>query len=65
MLRKRYASIVPSRFTGFSPQSCGAAIQFTYYRLPEVFAGIDEEEYGIPLRYPVACHPQPGRQVRS
>ena len=28
------------------------------HRLPEVFAGFERESYGVPVRYPVACHPQ-------
>jgi glycogen debranching enzyme len=35
-----------------------AATHFTHYRLPEVFAGFRKADYGIPVRYPVACHPQ-------
>jgi glycogen debranching enzyme len=35
-----------------------AAMEFKHYRLPEVFAGFAREEYGEPVRYPVACHPQ-------
>jgi glycogen debranching enzyme len=35
-----------------------AATHFTHYRLPEVFAGFRRVDYGIPVRYPVACHPQ-------
>jgi glycogen debranching enzyme len=35
-----------------------AAMSFTHYRLPELFAGFRREEYGVPVRYPVACHPQ-------
>jgi glycogen debranching enzyme len=27
-------------------------------RLPEVFAGYDRDAFPIPVRYPVACHPQ-------
>lgn len=41
-------------FTGM----VGAAAHFTHHRLPEVFAGFGKHEYGIPVRYPVACHPQ-------
>jgi glycogen debranching enzyme len=36
----------------------GAATYFAHYRLPELFAGFSREEYGVPVRYPVACHPQ-------
>jgi glycogen debranching enzyme len=35
-----------------------AAMGFNHYRLPEVFAGFPREEYGVPVHYPVACHPQ-------
>ncbi|HEX6533687.1 MAG TPA: glycogen debranching N-terminal domain-containing protein [Gemmatimonadaceae bacterium] len=41
-------------FTGL----CEAAMHFSYYRLPELFAGFSREEYAEPVRYPVACHPQ-------
>jgi glycogen debranching enzyme len=26
--------------------------------LPEAFSGFSKAEYGVPVRYPVACHPQ-------
>jgi glycogen debranching enzyme len=35
-----------------------AAGHFGGARLPELFAGFRREEYGIPVHYPVACHPQ-------
>jgi glycogen debranching enzyme len=35
-----------------------AAMHFEHYRLPELFAGYQEREFGVPVRYPVACHPQ-------
>ncbi len=35
-----------------------AAMAFDAYRLPELFAGFRKEEYGTPVHYPVACHPQ-------
>jgi glycogen debranching enzyme len=35
-----------------------AATHFDSYRLPELFAGYSKEAYGVPVRYPVACHPQ-------
>lgn len=35
-----------------------AARYFEHYRLPEVFAGFSRSEFHIPVRYPVACHPQ-------
>jgi glycogen debranching enzyme len=35
-----------------------ATQHFPGARLPECFAGYDRAEYGVPVRYPVACHPQ-------
>lgn len=35
-----------------------SAMNFEHYRLPEVFAGFNKEDYRVPVRYPVACHPQ-------
>jgi hypothetical protein len=35
-----------------------AATHFPSFRLPEVFAGFRKEDYGMPVHYPVACHPQ-------
>ncbi len=35
-----------------------AAMDFVGYRLPEVFAGFGRKDYGVPVRYPIACHPQ-------
>ncbi len=35
-----------------------AALEFHNYRLPEVFAGFRRREFGRPVSYPVACHPQ-------
>ena len=35
-----------------------AAMDFKHQRLPECFAGYDRKEFGIPVRYPIACHPQ-------
>ncbi|RXA19573.1 amylo-alpha-1,6-glucosidase [Methanosarcina sp. MSH10X1] len=35
-----------------------AARAFEGYRLPECFAGLTRSEYGIPVKYPVACSPQ-------
>jgi glycogen debranching enzyme len=35
-----------------------AATHFPGYRLPEVFAGFPRPDFGVPVRYPVACHPQ-------
>jgi glycogen debranching enzyme len=33
-------------------------VHFQHDRLPEVFAGFARADYHIPVRYPVACHPQ-------
>jgi glycogen debranching enzyme len=53
------------RHYGFDEEACRifsalveAAQNFAHYRLPEVFAGFQRESYGVPVRYPVACHPQ-------
>ncbi|MBI4497550.1 MAG: amylo-alpha-1,6-glucosidase [Chloroflexi bacterium] len=35
-----------------------AAMHSRPYRLPELFAGFGRGEFGVPVRYPVACHPQ-------
>ena len=35
-----------------------ASTDFPQQRLPECFAGFERAEFGIPVRYPVACHPQ-------
>jgi len=35
-----------------------AAMNFGGYRLPELFAGFSRDEYGVPVPYPVASHPQ-------
>ncbi len=50
---------------GFDDEACriflgivDAALDFDLYRLPEVFAGHDRQENQVPVRYPVACHPQ-------
>jgi glycogen debranching enzyme len=40
-------------FTGIAE----AAMQFRYHRLPEVFAGFQRKDFGVPVHYPVACHP--------
>ncbi len=34
------------------------AMDFAEYRLPELFAGFAQRDYSVPVRYPVACHPQ-------
>jgi glycogen debranching enzyme len=50
---------------GFDEAACriftgilDAAIHFEDHRLPELFSGFQREEYGVPVCYPVACHPQ-------
>jgi glycogen debranching enzyme len=35
-----------------------AAEAFEHHRLPEVFAGFSQSQFSVPVRYPVACHPQ-------
>ena len=35
-----------------------AATDFPQQRLPECFAGYPRASFGVPVRYPVACHPQ-------
>jgi glycogen debranching enzyme len=35
-----------------------AAQNFEHAKLPEVFAGFSQKDFSIPVRYPVACHPQ-------
>lgn len=35
-----------------------ASQHFEHYRLPEVFGGFSRKDFNIPVRYPVACHPQ-------
>jgi glycogen debranching enzyme len=35
-----------------------AAVEFEEYRLPELFTGFAREDSGMPVPYPVACHPQ-------
>jgi glycogen debranching enzyme len=41
-------------FTGLAH----AAMHFDDYRLPELFAGFSRAAFEIPVKYPVACHPQ-------
>lgn len=50
---------------GFDREACqvfegilGAARHFEHYRLPEVFCGFSQKDFAMPVRYPVACHPQ-------
>jgi glycogen debranching enzyme len=35
-----------------------AAMHFRHHQLPEVFAGFSKNEFPVPVRYSVACHPQ-------
>jgi glycogen debranching enzyme len=35
-----------------------ASRSFEHARLPEVFGGFSQKEFSVPVRYPVACHPQ-------
>jgi glycogen debranching enzyme len=35
-----------------------AALGFEHLRLPELFTGFPRAEFEVPVRYPVACHPQ-------
>jgi glycogen debranching enzyme len=35
-----------------------AAAEFTGWRLPELFAGVDRDDLGEPVPYPTACSPQ-------
>ena len=45
-------------FTAIFEGLLEAASHFPDYRLPELFSGFSRDEYDIPVRYPVACHPQ-------
>ncbi len=36
----------------------GAGQHFEHERLPEVFGGFSQRDFAVPVRYPVACHPQ-------
>jgi len=35
-----------------------ASMYFPMHRLPELFTGLPREPFRVPIRYPVACHPQ-------
>lgn len=35
-----------------------AAMHYRHHRLPEAMAGFPREDFQVPVRYPVACHPQ-------
>jgi glycogen debranching enzyme len=41
-------------FSGLSE----ASLHFESHRLPELFCGFPYQDYNVPVRYPVACHPQ-------
>jgi glycogen debranching enzyme len=41
-------------FSGLSE----ASVHFESNRLPELFCGFPYQDYHVPVRYPVACHPQ-------
>jgi glycogen debranching enzyme len=50
---------------GFDHEACqvfdgilDASTHFGMHRLPELFSGFRRSDYGVPVRYPVACHPQ-------
>ena len=60
-------SIIAAGFRkyGFDNAACqvfagivDASKHFERRRLPEVFAGFSRDQFPIPVRYPVACHPQ-------
>jgi glycogen debranching enzyme len=60
-------SIIAAGFRryGFDDAACrifagivDASKHFERRRLPEVFAGFSKSDFPIPVRYPVACHPQ-------
>ncbi|MFZ0817131.1 MAG: glycogen debranching N-terminal domain-containing protein [Candidatus Sulfotelmatobacter sp.] len=60
-------SIIAAGFRkyGFDDAACRifagiveASKHFERRRLPEVFAGFSRDEFPIPVRYPIACHPQ-------
>lgn len=36
----------------------GAAMNFQGFQLPELFSGFSKDQYGVPVHYPAACHPQ-------
>ncbi len=50
---------------GFAHEACRvaegiveAASRFPHSRLPEVFSGLSRDQFPVPVRCPVACHPQ-------
>ncbi|MFT3775688.1 MAG: glycogen debranching N-terminal domain-containing protein [Minicystis sp.] len=53
------------RHHGFDDAACrvfegilAASAHFRMHRLPELFAGFRRADFGVPVHYPVACHPQ-------
>ncbi|MCA1723611.1 MAG: amylo-alpha-1,6-glucosidase, partial [Thermomicrobia bacterium] len=42
-----------------------AATRFDLYRLPELFAGFGQDQYRVPVQYPVACSPQAWAAARA
>lgn len=53
----RYCGLL-AELEGLASAIFEAALQFPYYRLPEVFCGFDRRPFTAPVRYPVACKPQ-------
>jgi len=60
-------SIIAAGFVkhGYVEEACklfssllDASTYFPNSRLPEAFAGFSREAFGVPVHYPVACHPQ-------
>ncbi len=50
---------------GFDREACAimggilrASGHFERFRLPEAFAGFSKRDFDLPVRYPLACHPQ-------
>ena len=35
-----------------------SAMNFQEFQLPELYSGFSKEQYGVPVHYPAACHPQ-------
>ena len=35
-----------------------AAMNFEEFQLPELYSGFARDQYGVPVHYPAACHPQ-------
>ncbi|MBN2118764.1 MAG: amylo-alpha-1,6-glucosidase [Anaerolineales bacterium] len=50
------------RFDGYAERIFSglsrASLHFESHRLPELFCGFPYQDYNVPIRYPVACHPQ-------